>query len=78
MATPVSNDIEREFARLSPEDQLSLLERLVHQTKVSATSRQTALESELEKMASDPQMQAELERISSEFAGTESDGLERR
>ena len=77
MATSAPGSIETEFARLSPEPQLSLLERLVHQMRLSMSGRQDAWTAELSAMAADPEVQRELEQINAEFTGTEGDGLER-
>lgn len=77
MATPALSEIEAEFARLSPEAQLSLLERLVGRTRAAVSGRHT-WESELTAMASDPEVQRELKDIHAEFAATEADGLETR
>lgn len=76
MATAVLSEIENEFARLSPEAQLTLLERLVHRARVTVAGEDT-WESDLAAMAADPEVQRELGRISAEFAVTEADGLER-
>ena len=76
MATAVLSEFEREFARLSPEAQLSILERLVHRARVTVAGGDT-WESDLATMAADPEVQRELSRINSEFGVTEADGLER-
>jgi hypothetical protein len=76
MATAVLSEIENEFARLSPEAQLILLERLVHRTRVTIAGEDT-WESGLAAMAADPDVQCELSRINAEFGITEADGLER-
>ena len=78
MATPALSEIESEFARLSTEAQLNLLERLVHRACVALSGRHDAWEADLAAMAADPEMQGELNRINAEFATTEADGLERR
>lgn len=78
MATPALTEIENEFARLSPEAQLRLLERLVHRTRVAVSGKRENWETDLSAMAADPEMRRELKRINSEFATTEADGLERR
>ena len=53
MATPAFSEIENEFARLSPEAQLNLLERLVHRVRLALAGSQQAWESELSAMAAD-------------------------
>jgi len=77
MATPALSEIESEFARLSSEDQLALLERLVHRARLAASGNRDSWEADLSAMAADPEMQRELNRINVEFATTEADGLER-
>ena len=77
MATPALSEIESEFARLSAEAQLNLLERLIHRTRMTVSGRRDPWEADLAAMAADPEMQRELNRINAEFATTEADGLER-
>ena len=77
MATPAFSEIENEFARLSPEAQLTLLERLVHRARMAVSSNRDTWEADLSAMAADPEMQRELNRINAELAATEADGLER-
>jgi hypothetical protein len=77
MATPAPSEIENEFARLSPEAQLTLIERLVHRTRMAISGKRDTWEADLSAMAADPEMQRELDCINSEFATTEADGLER-
>lgn len=77
MTTPALSEIENEFARLSPEAQLSLLERLVYRTRVALSVDRGNWEAELSRMAADPEMQRELNRISAEFTAAEADGLEK-
>ena len=78
MATPALSEIESEFARLSPEAQLSLLERLVHRARLTAHGRRDTWEADLAAMAADPEMQRELSRINAEFGTAQADGLEGR
>ncbi len=78
MATPVLNEIEIQFARLSSEAQLSLLDRLKRRVRVSLSDPHENWDAELSAMAADPQMQRELSQITAEFNVTEDDGLERR
>ena len=77
MATQETSEIEDEFARLSPDAQLSLLDRLIHRTRLSMSARADTWEADLTVMASDPPVQRELSRINEEFGATEVDGLER-
>ena len=76
MTTPALTESESEFARLSPEAQLGLLERLVHRARVAVSGRRDTWEADLSAMAADPEMQRELHRINAEFSVTEADGLE--
>ena len=78
MATTVLSEIESEFARLSPEAQLTLLERLVHRARVTVSGQRDTWDADLSAMAADPEMQRELNCINNEFAVTEADGLEKR
>ena len=75
MATPVINEIENEFARLPAEAQLCLLERLIHQTRMSVTGQREDWGDALSAMAADPEIQRELSQIDAEFRATESDRL---
>jgi hypothetical protein len=77
MATQAANEIERQFSRLSPEAQLSLLERLVHCARLSISGQQSNWDTELSAMAADSDVQRELSHIAVEFEATESDGLGR-
>jgi|SRR5947209_18402121 len=72
----VISSIEENFGCLSRAEQLSLLERLVHQISADLASEQTRDEASLEAMAADPQIQRELRKISEEFALAETDGLD--
>jgi len=77
MSTQAISEIEGQFARLSPEAQLSLLERLVHRVRVGLGNTGDSLDEDLGAMAADPEMQRELSQINAEFAATEADGLRR-
>ena len=68
MATKHLLEIERAINRLSAREKLWLLERIARQL-------QEPNETELLKMASDPEIQAEMVAINHEFALTEMDGL---
>ena len=78
MATGPASNIEIQFARLSPEAQLGLLERLLHRVRLSLAGSQELWEAELADMAADPEMQRQLREIDAEFGPTEADGLENR
>jgi hypothetical protein len=77
MAKPALTEIENEFARLSPEAQLTLLERLVHRARVAISGNRGTWEADLSAMAVDPEMRRELNLINAEFNAAETDGLER-
>ena len=68
-------EIEEQFDELSHEDQLWLIERLVHRLRKKTTAKQTAWQKDLAAMAADPEMQRELRKIHEEFRCTEADGL---
>jgi hypothetical protein len=61
MPLPVLNEIEREFERLSPDVQLSLLERLLRRVRVSMVGRNDPWEDDLAAMAADPQVRREID-----------------
>jgi hypothetical protein len=75
MNQAIISQIEDTFSKLSISEQLSLIERLVHQVQKSTLKQPTGLENQLALMAADPQVQNELERIEEEFAYAEADGL---
>jgi hypothetical protein len=77
MKASAINEIENQFAQLSPENQLSVLERLVHRMRQKSESSQDDWETGLSAMAADPEMQRELRVINLEFSSTEADGLGR-
>lgn len=77
MPPPAFSEIEGQFARMSPEAQLSLLERLVRRVRVGLGNNHDSWEADLTAMAADPEMQRELDRIQAEFCVTEADGLGR-
>jgi hypothetical protein len=80
MALQLLPQIEKSIETLPFDEQLQLIERLVHRLrkKLSIRSNQEQIEFERQvaMMANDPQIQAELQAIEKEFAGTENDGLE--
>ena len=78
MSSTVLSQIERTISHLSYDEQLWLIEQLAHNLrKVESDSvEQAAFESRLAEMATDPEIQAELQEIDREFAATEADGLE--
>jgi len=72
--------IEKSIEALPYDEQLHLIERLVHRLRKAlpthSNQNQLEFERQVAMMASDPQIQAELQAIEKEFAGTENDGLE--
>jgi len=76
MPTSILYEIESEFARLSPEAQLTLLERLVHRARETVSGHREAWDAGLSMMAADPEMQRELHRIEAEFSAAEAHGIE--
>lgn len=82
MPSQTLTQIEKVIARLSREEQLWLIEGLVHRLQEGSIKRdvaeQTAFESQLTKMAKDPEIRDELRKIEREFALTEIDGLDGR
>jgi putative addiction module component (TIGR02574 family) len=81
MALQLSPQIEKSIEALPYDEQLKLIERLVHRLRkklpTNSDQQQSEFERQLATMASDPQIQAELQAIEIEFAGTENDGLEK-
>jgi hypothetical protein len=76
MPTPARNEIEKESARLSPEAQLSLLERLKRQAHVSQLVQHDPWEDQLSAMTADPQIRREIDCFNADTRVTESDGLQ--
>jgi hypothetical protein len=68
--------IENQFSELPFEEQLLLIERLVHRLRNNALGERSAWESDLAAMAADAEIQSELRRIDAEFRSTEAGGLE--
>ena len=72
-------ELEALIDRLSPADQLRLLEDLAHRLRAGVTAGEQpdaeSFNSELAVMARDRDIQTELRAIDSEFIPTESDGL---
>lgn len=74
-------EIERSIRALSLKEQLWLLERIARQVRERTNTDELAantedLEEQLATMASDLEIQAELETTNREFAVAENDGLE--
>lgn len=73
MNTPTITQLEREIQRLTFEEQIWLLERLAHHIRERTLHQD--IEKQLAEMAADPDIQRVISEIQSEFAVTESDGL---
>lgn len=67
--------IEQAITNLSSQDKLWLIERIVRQLREEQISTNLVSDMDLSEMANDPQIQAEIAAIESEFAITELDGL---
>ncbi len=80
MASPTLSEIEKSISLLSYEEQLWLVERIIHNLRVTRSStnltdQPRSVEQQLLEMANDPAIQEELKAIDREFAMTEMDGL---
>ena len=69
------SEFEESFSHLSLSEQLRLIERLVHNAQKSALRTPPVIGNDLQEMAADASVQAELRKIEQEFQGTEEDGL---
>ena len=71
----VLSQLEENIYELSLDEQLWLIERLAQHIRQGVVKKDN-FEAQLMTMASDPEIQTELEVINLEFAITEADGLE--
>ena len=82
MSSAVLSEIEKTVSHLPHNEQLRLIEQLVHHLRedlmVSDEVEQATFESQLAAMATDSDIQNELQKIDREFVATEADGLENR
>ena len=76
MDTTALQRIEADISQLSLSQQLWLMERLAHRIRERTLRPQASLADQLAAMASDPDIQRELQQIEAEFTGTEADGLD--
>jgi len=80
MRSAVLNQVEETISQLSRREQLWLIEQLAHHLREGsmkiATRERPTFKDQFVAMASDPQIQMELQKIDREFAITEADGLE--
>ena len=75
MNSSVLSQIEESINQLSLDEQLWLVEQLVHRIREN-TLKQSVWDSQLVAMAADPEIQNELQKIDEEFAVAEANGLE--
>jgi hypothetical protein len=80
MTCPTLSQIEQFIRLLSYEEQLWLVEQIIHNLRVTRSSdhlsnQPQTFEQQLSIMANDPAIQEELKAIDWEFAITEMDGL---
>ena len=82
MSSAVLSEIEKTVSHLPHNEQLRLIEQLVHHLRedlmVSDEVEQATFESQLAAMATDSEIQNELQKIDREFVATQADGLENR
>jgi hypothetical protein len=71
------SQIEKNVGMLPRDEQLLLVERIIHRLRKKNIEDERGIESQLTAMASDPDIQKELKKINEEFASTELDGLEK-
>ena len=80
MRSAVLDQIEEMIGGLSREEQLWLIEQLAHRLREGPAKsnmfKQPIFKSQLDAMAADPEIQAELRKIDHEFSVTEANGLE--
>lgn len=61
MSVMTLSQIEKSISLLSQEDQLLLLERIIHRLRKEVETEDSALDSQIAAMASDPEIQMELQ-----------------
>ncbi len=76
MSDQIFLQIEDGFSQLSIPEQLRLIERLVHRVHEATLKNGDDLDQQLTLMATDPEIQDELQNIEREFSHAETDGLE--
>jgi len=75
MASSLSNQIVAEFARLSPEEQLSLLERLVGEFRVGGWGQRGLPQHPLAGLESNPELQRQLRNVRPDSSAAHGDLL---
>jgi len=77
----ILSQIEQSINSLSYDELLYLLEKIVRNLKLKSPDRvvtdKLSFEKQIEMMATDPEIQAELHKIDQEFVATQMDGLEK-
>jgi hypothetical protein len=76
MNMPILSQMEDRISRLSLDEQIWLMERLVQRIKENIINPRSQFENDLIAMANDPEVQSELREIEKEFAFAEMDGLD--
>ena len=71
------SQIEKNIGMLPRNDQLFLIERIIHRLRKKDKVEGNNIERQLVAMASDPNIREELKKINEEFAAVELDGLEK-
>ena len=69
-APSLLNELEENIRRLPLDDQLLLIERVSHRIR-NDISVKMDIDTQLSKMAADPEIQKELQEIEQEFSATE-------
>lgn len=67
--------LESSIRELTREEQLWLLERIIHALRQSEVDERAAWASSIQEMANDPEIQSENQAIAREFAIADNDGL---
>lgn len=73
-APSLLSELEENISRLPIDEQLLLIERVSHRIRKNISDKQD-IDTQLSEMASDPEIQRELQEIEREFSVTEQDGL---
>jgi hypothetical protein len=68
MNMPILSQMEDRISRLSLDEQIWLMERLVQRIKENTVNRRSQFENDLIAMANDPEVQRELREIEKAFA----------
>lgn len=69
------SELEENISRLPLDEQLLLIERVSYRIRKNIADK-TDIETRLDEMAIDPEIQRELQEIECEFSVTEQDGLQ--